>query len=173
MSPSFKWPMRSSRRRLASPRARHSLSERSRYFSVTISRIGPTSCAMPPCTSTRLCWSLSRVSGETSSRAKDVMVGQQAAAADAEFRIAFPCQDAVDQFDSGPYAAGILPAAARAAQPFAQDGARGHKAAVLLFQAAGERVNLVRRAHAHGNEARREDWWKPPGAIRAGCHSPC
>ena len=32
----------------------HSASERSRYFSVTISRIGPTFCAMPPWTSTRL-----------------------------------------------------------------------------------------------------------------------
>jgi len=32
----------------------HSDSDRSRYFSVTISKIGPTFCAMPPCTSTRL-----------------------------------------------------------------------------------------------------------------------
>ena len=51
----------------ASRRPRHSASERSRYFSVTISRMGPTSCAMPPCTSTRLSCSLRRVSGATSS----------------------------------------------------------------------------------------------------------
>ena len=33
-------------------RASHSTCARSRYFSVTISRMGPTFCAMPPCTST-------------------------------------------------------------------------------------------------------------------------
>ena len=62
---------------------RHSVSERSRYFSVTISRIGPTSCAMPPCTSTRLSCSRSACAAETSSGREDAVVGQQAAAADA------------------------------------------------------------------------------------------
>src|SRR5271157_5102091 len=85
-------------------------------------------------------------------RAKDEMVRKQAAATNAELRIAFPCQDTVDEFDSGPYAAGILPATARAAQPFAQDSACCHEAAVLLFQAPGEGVNLVGGTHAHGNE---------------------
>ena len=40
----------------ASRRACHSGSLRSRYFSVTISRIGPTFWAMPPCTSTSDSW---------------------------------------------------------------------------------------------------------------------
>ena len=53
---------------------RHSVSERSRYFSVTISRMGPTSCAMPPCTSTRLCCSFSRVCGGNLGRAEDLVV---------------------------------------------------------------------------------------------------
>ena len=81
--------------------------------------------------------------------AKDEMVRKQAAATNAELRIAYLCQDTVDEFDSGPYAAGILPAASRAAQPFAQDSACCHEAAVLLFQAPGEGVNLVGGTHAH------------------------
>ena len=48
-------------------RAFHSASERSKYFSVTISRMGPTFCAMPPCTSTRLSWSFALVSGDAAS----------------------------------------------------------------------------------------------------------
>ena len=67
--------------------------------------------------------------------AEDAVAGQQAAAADAEFRIALGGRDALDQLDAGPHAAGILPAAAGAAQPFAQDGARRHQAAVVLRQA--------------------------------------
>ena len=51
---------------MADCRAFHSRSLRSKYFSVTISSTGPTSCAMPPCTSTRLASSLRRVSSDTS-----------------------------------------------------------------------------------------------------------
>ena len=51
---------------MACCRPAHSAAQRSRYFSVTISRIGPTFCAMPPWTSTRLCCKRSRVSDETS-----------------------------------------------------------------------------------------------------------
>ena len=87
---------------------------------------------------------------------KDLMVGKQAAAADAEFRIAFLGQDAVNELDARPYAAGILPTAARAAQPFAQDSARRHQAPVVLFEAPGKRVNLVvARMHTATSEARR------------------
>ena len=129
------------------------LRERSRYFSVTISRMGPTSCAMPPCTSTRLSCRLWRVSGGDFVRAENAMARQQAAAADAEFRIALRGRDAVDQLDARPHAAGILPAAAGAAQPFAQNGARGHQAAVGLGQPAGERVDLAGGAHAHRDQA--------------------
>src|ERR1035438_9746545 len=66
-SPARRRPRISSRVRMASWRPCHSASERSRYFSVTISRMGPTSCAMPPCTRTRLDWRLWRVAAETSS----------------------------------------------------------------------------------------------------------
>jgi len=53
MSPFFSAEMTSSRSPRASCRAIHSAGERSRYFSVTISRIGPTFWAMPPWTTTR------------------------------------------------------------------------------------------------------------------------
>ncbi len=39
------------------------------------------------------------------------------------------------------------------AQPFAQDGARRHQPPVVLFQAAGERVDLAGGAHADGDQA--------------------
>ena len=80
---------------------------------------------------------------------------------------------AVDQLDAGPDAAGILPAAAGAAQPFAQDGARGHQAAVLFVQAAGERADLAGGAHADARSGRPAGWWRRPGAIPWECRSPC
>ena len=45
--------------------------------------------------------------------------GHEAAAGDAEFRVAFLGEGALDEFHAGPDAAGILPAAARAADPLA------------------------------------------------------
>ncbi len=54
-------------------------------------------------------------------RAQDAMRRQEPAAADAEFRIALAGQDAGDQLHPGPDAARVLPAAAGAAQPLAED----------------------------------------------------
>ena len=51
-SPASTAEMISSSTSPASTRAFHSAADRSRYFSVTISRMGPTFCAIPPCTST-------------------------------------------------------------------------------------------------------------------------
>ena len=85
--------------------------------------------------------------------AENLMIRQQASAADAEFRIALLGRNPVNKLNARPYPSGILPAAARASQPFAQNGARGHQAAVAFGQAAGERSDLIGRAHAHGNEA--------------------
>ena len=81
------------------------------------------------------------------------MIGQEASAADAELRIAFPGRDSVDELDSGPYTAGILPAAARSSQPFAQNGPRRHQAPLRFFETAAQSVNLVGGAHARGDEA--------------------
>ena len=52
MSPAARRPRISSSVAMARPRATHSSALRSRYFSVAISRMGPTFCAIPPCTST-------------------------------------------------------------------------------------------------------------------------
>ena len=66
------------------------------------------------------------------------MLRKQAPAADAEFRIAFLREHALDQFDAGPNAAGILPAATGAAEPLAKDGARGDDAAFIFRKRAGK-----------------------------------
>ena len=67
--------------------------------------------------------------------------------------IAFAATNAVDELDARPHAAGILPAAAASAQPFTQDGARGDQPAVMLFHPSGERMDLARCTHAHGDDA--------------------
>ena len=63
------------------------------------------------------------------------MLRHEPAAADAEFGIAFGGEHAFDQFHARPDAAGILPAAARTAEPFAEDGARQHQPAFVLLRA--------------------------------------
>ena len=62
----------------------------------------------------------------------DAMARQQTAATDAEFRVALFGADAFDQFHARPDAAGILPAAARPGQPFAQNGASRHESPLLF-----------------------------------------
>ena len=59
----------------------------------------------------------------------------------------------MDKLDAGPYAAGVLPAAAASTQPLPEDGARGHQPAVLLFKRSGERADLAGCAHADGDDA--------------------
>ncbi len=85
--------------------------------------------------------------------AEDLVPGQQTAAADSKLRIALGGAHAVDQLDAGPHAARILPAAAGTAEPFSEDGPRGHQAAVFLIQAAGDGMNLPGGAHARRDEA--------------------
>ena len=63
-----------------------------------------------------------------------LVVGQQAAAADAEFRIALLGRGAVDEFHARPDAAGILPAAARPAEPFAEDRPGRDQPAFVFLQ---------------------------------------
>ena len=80
------------------------------------------------------------------------MVGQEPAATDAEFRVTFLGAHALDQFRAGPDAAGILPAAAAATKPFAQNRAGGDEPAFGFGQLAGQRLCLTGCAHAGGNE---------------------
>ena len=65
----------------------------------------------------------------------------------------WPAVDALDQLDAGPDAAGILPAAAAAAEPLAENGARGHKAPLVLLERAGKRLDLAGGAHARRDQA--------------------
>ena len=135
---------------LAAPAIRRS--ERSRYFSVTISRMGPTFCAMPPWTSTRLSCRFWRAAGEASSCVQNAVLRHESAAADAGFGIAFRGRHAFDQLDAGPDAAGILPAAAGAAEPFAENRARQHQPAFVLLQCAVSERRLAGRPHAQRNQ---------------------
>src|SRR5579872_3157409 len=77
---------------------------------------------------------------------------QQTAATDPVLRVALARGDALDPLDAGPDAAGVLPAAAGARQPFAQYRARGDQAALRLLQRPFERGGLPGRAHAYGDE---------------------
>src|SRR2546425_40949 len=59
---------------------------------------------------------------------------------------------AFSPLDPRPDAARTLPAPAGAREPLAQDGARGHQAALPLQQRAVERLRLAGGAHAGGDE---------------------
>ena len=76
---------------------------------------------MPPWTSTRLSCSLPARLRRRVVVVEDAVLRQQPAAADAELRIAFAGEHAFDQLHARPDAAGVLPAAAGAAEPFAED----------------------------------------------------
>ena len=76
------------------------------------------------------------------------MAGQQTPAADAVLGVVRAGKHARDQLDARPDAARILPAAAGAGQPFAQDGPRRHQPPFVLGQLAGERARLPGGAHA-------------------------
>ena len=82
----------------------------------------------------------------------DMMVGQQAAEADAVFRIAGLGRAAFDHLHARPDAAGILPSAAGTAQPFAQDRPRGDQLSFRFAERAGERARLAGRPHADGDD---------------------
>ena len=68
----------------------------------------------------------------------DAMARQQAPATDAVLGVVGTGQHARDQLDARPDAARILPAAARAGQPLAQDRPRGHQTPFVLRQLAGQ-----------------------------------
>ena len=67
---------------------------------------------------------------------EDGVPGQQAAAADAKLDITLLRVNALNELHAGPDAAGVLPAAAAAAEPLAQDGAGGDQPAVGFLEGA-------------------------------------
>ena len=143
--------------------------ERSRYFSVTISRIGPTFCAMPPWTSTRLCCKRSARFRRSVVLIQNLVRRHEAAAADAEFRIAFAGEHAANEFHARPHAAGILPAAAGAAEPFAEQRARQHQPAFVLLQRHRSATGPGRSRACKRKSARPAGSWKRPAASLWGC----
>ena len=81
---------------------------------------------------------------------------QQATATDAVFGVAGLRAGALDEFDARPEAAGILPTAAGAADPFAEDGAGGDDATLGFVARTVEGANLAGRAHANADERAEE-----------------
>ena len=69
-----------------------------------------------------------------------------------EFRVAVAGGHPANQLHAGPYAAGILPAAAGTAEPFAEQRPRQHQPAFVLLQPPVQRPGLAGGAHADGNE---------------------
>ena len=120
--------------------------------------------------------------GRSLAGVQDVMSGHQLSSTDAAFGIALRSGHAFDEFDARPDAAGILPAAARTAQPFPEYGAGQHETAFFLVQSSVQRGRLTRGPHAQrnhrseqvggygqprsfGNSINRTDKFKPaPGA---------
>src|SRR5262249_10368975 len=72
---------------------------------------------------------------------KNPVIRQQAPAADSALGIAFARCDAMNQFDPRPHSSRILPSAAAAAQPLAENGARGHQPPVGFLQSSSDRRN--------------------------------
>src|SRR5439155_9488025 len=73
-------------------------------------------------------------------------------AADAQLRVAVAGEHAGDKFHAGPDAARVLPAAAGAAEPLAENRAREHEAALGFKQRPGQRRGLAGGAHADADE---------------------
>ncbi len=87
---------------------------------------------------------------------QDAVLGQQAAAADAVLRIALLGDHPLDQLDPRPHAAGILPAAARAPQPLAQDGPSRDEPSFVIEERPGQRPGLPGGPHARGDQGGQE-----------------
>ncbi len=81
---------------------------------------------------------------------------QKASAADAKFGVALAGEFAANQFRGGPDAAAVLPAAAGAGEPFAENRTRGNETAFVLRQRTGQGSRLAGGAHHHGNQRRQQ-----------------
>ena len=88
--------------------------------------------------------------------AEDTVLRHEATARDFKLGVALAGDDALDELHAGPDAAAVLPAAAGAAEPFAEERAGEDDAALVLLQLAGERSGLAGRAHEHADERAEE-----------------
>ena len=83
---------------------------------------------------------------------EDAVRREQAAAGHAELRVALARQLSLDELHARPQSARVLPASARAAEPLAEDRARGDEAPFALGELAFDGARLSRRAHAERDE---------------------
>ena len=97
---------------------------------------------------------------------KDGVARQQTSPADAPLRVALGRGLSLDDLDARPDPAGVLPAAARSAEPFAEDRPGRDQPAFRLGEPAGERFRLPGRPHADrdqpGEQVRRH---REPGSL--------
>ena len=161
--------------------------------SVTMFRIGPTFWAIPPWTRTRLCarasgnaWLSggergassplsgarrpSKTGGWTPPLAVEQLVGgQQPAPADAPLGVVLARRDAVDQLDAREDPARVLPAAAGAAQPLAEDRPGDDHPRLLRVERPGQVPGLAGRPHQErdqrGQQVRRDRQPRPLGDV--------
>ena len=84
--------------------------------------------------------------------AEDMMLRHEPPTRDALLGIALGGEAALDELDAGPDPAGILPAAAGAADPLPKDRPGKHEAALVFRQLAGEARSLAGGPHARGDE---------------------
>ena len=87
---------------------------------------------------------------------KNMVLGHEPATGNAVFGVGLADDLAFDEFDAGPNAAGVLPAAAGAADPFAEDGAGENEAAFAFGEFTGERLGLAGGAHAGADKGGEE-----------------
>ena len=88
--------------------------------------------------------------------AEEGVAREETTAADAVFGIAVHGGRAFDEFDPGPESAGVLPPAAGAAEPLAENGAGGDDATFRFVARASERTDLAGGAHADADEGAEE-----------------
>ena len=154
---------------IASCRAFHSASERSRYFSVTISRIGPDVLRHAAVHQHQAVLKLAGASRlGTSLASRIVCCGSRRPRLMPNSGSPVAAHDALDQLDPGPHAARILPASARAAEPLPENRARRDQPPVLFRNVAGQRCESGPSPACIPRSGTPADWSRRPGAILSG-----
>ena len=148
---------------------------RSRYFSVTMFRIGPTFWAIPPWTRTRL--SRQGLRGSPGATRPRPAARRRAARCAGRSRprltphsgSRLAGRHAVDELDAREDAARVLPAAARAAEPLAEDRPGDDHPRLLGVERPGQVPRLAGRPHQEadqrGEQVRRDRQPRPLGDV--------
>ena len=111
---------------------------------VTLSGLAPKLAPLPVTRDMKTCG--------TTKPDESLEVGQGGGVKNAVLWIAALRGRSLDEFHPGPYAAGILPAASRATDPFTKDRPCCNEASFIFGEFAGKRLGLRCRPHAGGNQ---------------------